>query len=108
MPFMLEGRFDCLTFVDCRRCLPHLKSCMRGINWEDTHWAQLFALLGFKTGSLTKETVTLAHFLDRADTIITNMQQIKALDALVRCATAASMQGNSNSRKHANCSACLG
>lgn len=56
---------------------------MRGINWEDTHWAQLFSLLGFKSGTLTKETVTLAHFLDKADAIIAHMQQIKELDAMV-------------------------
>ena len=24
-----------------RRCLPHLKSCMRGAGWEDNHWLQV-------------------------------------------------------------------
>eukprot|EP00878_Enallax_costatus_P024703 GHUV01026383.1.p1 GENE.GHUV01026383.1~~GHUV01026383.1.p1 ORF type:complete len:1576 (+),score=459.42 GHUV01026383.1:1611-6338(+) len=67
-----------------RRCLPHLKSSMRGINWEDTHWVQLFSLLGFKAGTLTKETVTLAHFLDKADAIIAHVQQIKELDAMAQ------------------------
>lgn len=49
---------------------------------------QLFALLGFKSGSLTKETVTLAHFLDKADLIIANVEKIKALDATVWCSQA--------------------
>lgn len=66
-----------------RRCLPHLKSSMRGIGWEDSHWAQLFSLLGFKAGSVTKENVTLAHFLDRADAVIAHAQQIKELDDMV-------------------------
>ncbi|WIA17572.1 hypothetical protein OEZ85_014399 [Tetradesmus obliquus] len=67
-----------------RRCLPHLKSCMRGIGWEDSHWLQLFSLLGFKQGSLAKDTVTLAHFLDKADAIIANVEKIKALDAMAQ------------------------
>jgi dynein heavy chain 2 len=59
---------------------------MRGVGWEDSHWLQLFSLLGFKAGSLSKESVTLAHFLDKADTIIANVEKIKALDAMVRLA----------------------
>jgi dynein heavy chain 2 len=56
---------------------------MRGIGWEDSHWAQLFGMLGFKAGSVTKENVTLAHFLDKADAVIANAQQIKELDDMV-------------------------
>jgi dynein heavy chain 2 len=56
---------------------------MRGVGWEDSHWLQLFSLLGFKAGSLSKESVTLAHFLDKADAIIANVEKIKALDAMV-------------------------
>jgi hypothetical protein len=67
----------------CRRCLPYLKTCMRGAGWEDMHWASLFSLLGFKPGSVTKETVTLAHFLDKADALLLAADKIKALDAQV-------------------------
>lgn len=44
---------------------------------------QLFALLGFESGSLSKETVTLSHFLNKADAIISSVEKIKALDAMV-------------------------
>ncbi len=57
---------------------------MRGLGWEDGHWAQLFSMLGFRPGMLTKETVTLAHFLDKADAIAANAEAIRALDAAVR------------------------
>jgi hypothetical protein len=67
-----------------RRCLPHLKTSVRGAGWEDAHWAQLFALLGFKPGSLTRETVTLAHFLDKAAELAAAAEAIRALDAQVR------------------------
>lgn len=67
----------------CRQCLPFLKSCMRGVGWQDSHWAQLFALLGFKAGVLSKETVTLSHFLDKCDAVMANTDAIKALDATV-------------------------
>jgi hypothetical protein len=58
---------------------------MRGAGWEDTHWGQLFALLGFKAGALFKETVTLAHFLDKADAVAAAAEAIRALDAQVIC-----------------------
>lgn len=67
-----------------RRCLPHLKTCLRGAGWEDDHWAQLFALLGLKAGALTKEGLTLALFLDRADAVAAAADAIRALDAQVR------------------------
>ena len=60
---------------------------MRGTGWEDTHWASLFNMLGFKPGSVTKETVTLAHFLDKADALLLAADKIKALDAQVRQAS---------------------
>lgn len=56
---------------------------MRGMSWEDAHWAQLFALLGFKPGVVSKETVTLSHFLDKCEGIVVNAEAIKALDAAV-------------------------
>jgi dynein heavy chain 2 len=56
---------------------------MRGIGWQDSHWAQLFALLGFKSGVLSKESVTLSHFLDKCDTVVANAEAIKSMDATV-------------------------
>ena len=70
-----------------RRCLPLLKSALRGFGWEDGHWCQLFSKLGFRHGTLTKETVTLAHFLDKADVISKSEEAIRALDAAVRTAS---------------------
>eukprot|EP00955_Chlamydomonas_euryale_P024621 259694-Chlamydomonas_euryale.AAC.2 len=32
-----------------QRCLPHLKTSMRGAGWEDSHWLQLFKMVGLKT-----------------------------------------------------------
>ena len=46
--------------------------------------AQLFTLIGLKTNgplAVSKETVTLAHFLDVADAIVKNVDAIKTLDA---------------------------
>lgn len=63
--------------------MPHLKTCLRGIGWEDQHWVQLFSLIGIKPGSLTKEVVTLAHFLDRADAVAAAADRIRELDAQV-------------------------
>jgi hypothetical protein len=57
---------------------------MRGAGWEDTHWLQLFNLIGLKTSgpnAVSKETVTLAHFLDVADAVAKNVEAIKTLDA---------------------------
>lgn len=65
-------------------CLPHLKSCLRGAGWEDTHWNQLFGLLGMKTSgpaAVSKETVTLTHFLEKADLVVKHADVIKSLDA---------------------------
>nr|ADI46936.1 DHC1bm [Volvox carteri f. nagariensis] len=65
-------------------CLPHLKSCLRGAGWEDSHWNQLFGMLGIKTtgpAAVTKETVTLTHFLEKADLVVKHADAIKALDA---------------------------
>ena len=45
---------------------------------------QLFTLIGLKTNgplAVSKETVTLAHFLDVADAIVKNVDAIKTLDA---------------------------
>jgi dynein heavy chain 2 len=45
---------------------------------------QLFNLLGLKTNgpnAVSKETVTLAHFLDVADAVVKNADSIKSLDA---------------------------
>ncbi|KXZ45909.1 DHC7 protein [Gonium pectorale] len=66
------------------RCLPHLKSCLRGAGWEDSHWNQLFGMLGMKTtgpAAVSKETVTLTHFLEKADLVVKHADAIKALDA---------------------------
>jgi hypothetical protein len=44
-------------------------------------------MIGLKTDGptgVTKETVTLAHFLDVADSIVLNLDAIKKLDAQVR------------------------
>jgi hypothetical protein len=71
-----------------RRCLPYLK-LLRGAGWEDSHWAQLFSLLGLKAsgaGAVSRETVTLADFLDKAETLAANADKIKALDAQVALA----------------------
>jgi dynein heavy chain 2 len=54
------------------------------MGWQDSHWAQLFSLLGFKPGVLSKETVTLSHFLDKCDAVVANAEAIKSLDATVR------------------------
>jgi dynein heavy chain 2 len=54
------------------------------MGWQDSHWAQLFSLLGFKPGVLSKETVTLSHFLDKCDAVVLNAEAIRALDATVR------------------------
>nr|ADI46856.1 DHC1bf [Volvox carteri f. nagariensis] len=65
-------------------CLPHLKSCLRGAGWEDSHWNQLFGMLGMKTtgpAAISKETVTLTHFLEKADLVVKYTDAIKALDA---------------------------
>ncbi|KAG2426397.1 hypothetical protein HYH02_014824 [Chlamydomonas schloesseri] len=65
-------------------CLPHLKSCLRGAGWEDTHWNQLFGMLGIKTSgpaAVSKETVTLTHFLEKADLVVKHAEAIKSLDA---------------------------
>ncbi|GLI62890.1 cytoplasmic dynein 1b heavy chain [Volvox africanus] len=65
-------------------CLPHLKSCLRGAGWEDAHWNQLFGMLGMKTtgpAAVSKETVTLTHFLEKADQVVKHSDAIKALDA---------------------------
>lgn len=69
-----------------RRCLPQLRTTVRGVGWEDNHWAELFRLLGLRlsgAGSVSKESVTLAHFLDKADVLLANVEQIRALDAQV-------------------------
>jgi hypothetical protein len=58
---------------------------MRGVGWADSHWAQLFSLLGFKPGVLSKESVTLSHFLDKCDAVVANAEAIRSLDATVRC-----------------------
>ena len=45
---------------------------------------QLFNLIGLKTNgptAVSKETVTLAHFLDVADAVVKNVDAIKSLDA---------------------------
>ena len=45
---------------------------------------QLFGLIGLKTTgplAVSKETVTLAHFLDVADALVKNVDAIKSLDA---------------------------
>lgn len=54
------------------RCLPHLKSSLRGAGWEETHWNTLFNMIGIKTTgptAVTKENVTLTHFLEKADQV---------------------------------------
>ncbi|KAK9815706.1 hypothetical protein WJX72_008353 [[Myrmecia] bisecta] len=66
-----------------RRCLPHLKF-VRGAGWERKHWSQLFNLLKMQTKgptAVTIETLTLAHFLDKAEALAAAAEEIKALDA---------------------------
>jgi hypothetical protein len=78
---LLAGEMDAY-----RRCLPYLKTCCRGIGWEDSHWAALFALLGLRVsgpGAVSKESLTLAHLLDRADALVAVAERIRALDAQV-------------------------
>jgi len=56
-----------------RATLPFLKTTMRGAGWEEGHWLQLFQVLGLKTtgaNAVSRETVTLAHFLDVADSVV--------------------------------------
>jgi hypothetical protein len=81
-----------LAEIDTYRCcLPYLKTCCRGNGWEDSHWSQLFSLLGLpSTGAraLSKESLTLAHFLDRADQLVASADKITALDAQVSCCAA--------------------
>ncbi len=53
-------------------CLPHLKSSLRGAGWEDSHWGQLFGMIGIKTtgpAAVSKENVTLTHFLEKAEAV---------------------------------------
>jgi hypothetical protein len=67
-----------------RQCLPHLKGPLRGHGWEDAHWAQAFALLSFRPGAVTRESVTLSHFLDAAAEVVAQAEALRALDATVR------------------------
>ncbi|KAJ9505745.1 hypothetical protein QJQ45_029246, partial [Haematococcus lacustris] len=73
-----------------KRCLPYLKTTLRGAGWEESHWLQaspqpsLFQMLGLQTSgsaAVTRETVTLAHFLDCADAVVKHADAIKAMDA---------------------------
>ena len=71
------------TIEEYRKAIPALKFC-RGEGWESSHWAQLFSLLRFPTKgpeAVTRENLTLQHFLDRADLLIEKMDELKTLHA---------------------------
>ena len=71
------------TIEEYKKAVPALKFC-RGEGWESTHWAQLFSLLRFPTKgpeAVTRENLTLEHFLDRADLLIEKMDDLKTLHA---------------------------
>jgi dynein heavy chain 2 len=96
----LQGADDPIVIIllkeidQYKRMLPYLKSCMRGAGWEDSHWLQMFTLIGLKTNgpnAVSKETVTLTHFLNVADAVVANADAIRALDAQA--------QGESTMRK---------
>ena len=60
---------------------PGLKFC-RGEGWESSHWAQLFSILRFPTKgpeAVTRENLTLQHFLDKADLLIEKADELKTL-----------------------------
>ena len=64
-----------------KRALPGLKFC-RGEGWESSHWAQLFSILRFPTKgpeAVTRENLTLQHFLDKADLLIEKADELKTL-----------------------------
>ena len=64
-----------------KKAIPALKFC-RGEGWEGSHWAQLFSMLRFPTKgpeAVTRENLTLQHFLDRADLLIEKLDQLKKL-----------------------------
>jgi dynein heavy chain 2 len=69
------------TIEEYKKAMPALKFC-RGEGWESTHWAQLFSLLQFPTKgpeAVTRENLTLQHFLDKADLLIDKMDDLKTL-----------------------------
>ena len=64
-----------------KKALPALKFC-RGEGWEGSHWAQLFSMLRFPTKgpeAVTRENLTLQHFLDRAELLIEKLDDLKKL-----------------------------
>ena len=68
---------------DYKRCIPVLKFC-RGEGWELSHWAQLFSLLRFPTKgpeAVSRENLTLQHFLDKADLLVEKSEELKTLHA---------------------------
>jgi dynein heavy chain 2 len=51
---------------------------------QSNHWAQLFKLLGMPTkgnNAVTKENLTVDHFLDKADMLVKHGEEIKHLHA---------------------------
>ena len=71
------------TIEEYKKAMPALKFC-RGEGWESTHWAQLFSLLQFPTKgpeAVSRENLTLQHFLDKADLLIDKMDELKTLHA---------------------------
>ena len=69
------------TIEEYKKAMPGLKFC-RGEGWEATHWSQLFSLLQFPTKgpeAVTRENLTLQHFLDKADLLIDKMDDLKTL-----------------------------
>lgn len=68
-----------------RRCLPYLKF-IRGDGWERKHWMQLFSLLKYDAKgpmAVSLETLTLHHWLTKAEVLIEKADLIKNLDAEV-------------------------
>lgn len=68
-----------------RKCLPYMK-CVRGDGWDKRHWTQLFGKLNFRTkgpNAISLENLTLGHWLEKADLLVTHAEFIKNLDAQV-------------------------
>lgn len=69
-----------------RKLLPLLKF-VRGEGWQDSHWAQLFTMLGIPVrgeNAVTIENLRLHHFLDKADVMVEKADEIKQLQAQVK------------------------
>ena len=57
---------------------------VRGDAFTPNHWADLFRMLNIPPGEVTPETLSLKHFLDRADRMLTAADELKDLHARAR------------------------